>query len=60
MTAGFSIVNIQFQGVPSAQHSRSLASGKNVEISIQQLNMPERMKMIIEWTGQCTGSYDRG
>jgi len=46
MTAGFSIVNIQFQGVPSAQHSRSLASGKNVEISIQQLNMPERMKII--------------
>jgi len=46
MTAGFSIVNIQFQGVPSAQHPRSLASGKNVEISIQKVNMPERMKII--------------
>ena len=29
---------------------------KNVEMSIQQVNMPERMKMIIEWTGQCIGS----
>jgi len=27
--------------------------GKNVEMSIQQVNMPERMKMIIEWTGNC-------
>jgi len=22
--------------------------------------MPKRMKMIIAWTGQCAGSYDRG
>jgi len=41
-----------------AVDSRSI--GKIFEISIQYVKMPERMKMIIEWKGQYTGSYDCG